>query len=114
MADIFAAMKKLIFLGACLVALTSQPVLAQTGGAGVVIMRVYEGSGQTRVVLAYGGNKTEVINFENGFSEEKVKASAANFQQVVSRLQQEGYSLKGLTSASSPGYPTTWVFVKGQ
>jgi hypothetical protein len=101
-------MKKLLFLGACLVALASQPVLAQTGEAGVVIMRVFEGPNQTRVVLAYEGNKTEVIKFETGFSD------AANYQQVVSRLQKEGYSLKGLTSASSPGYATTWVFVKGQ
>ena len=39
---IFTAMKKLLFLGACLVALASQPVMAQTGNAEVVVVRLEE------------------------------------------------------------------------
>jgi hypothetical protein len=109
-ADIFAAMKKLIFLGACLVALTSQPVLAQTDGADVVvIVQTYPIAGGTRVLVSRSAGNTEQIDFKSGGKNQAQEAEG--YQQLFAKLYQEGYSL---TSTFSPGSmaASTLVFTK--
>ena len=106
--DIFAAMKKLLFLGACLVALASQPVKAQTGGADVVVARFYYEGGRLYVAIARGAAEPEIQDMRGS------EAAEAQFcQKVVAKLYQEGFSLKS-TFSSGPGYKSTLVFAKGQ
>ncbi|TVT39620.1 hypothetical protein FNT36_18435 [Hymenobacter setariae] len=108
-------MKKLLFLGACLVALTSQPVMAQTGGPDVIVMSVRMGGlGKTRVVLAYSGGKTEEKMIKNASNSDKAQdEAAAAYQEIIAGLYQQGYSLKS-TFVEFQGSVSTLVFVKGQ
>jgi hypothetical protein len=55
-------MKKLVFLGACLVVLASQPVKAQTGGADVVVVKVSEYATYIEFYIARSGSKPEQHN----------------------------------------------------
>jgi hypothetical protein len=100
-------MKKLLFLGACLVALASQPVMAQTAGPEVVVVQAYFPIGTGRVVISRGPGKTEELEFKNGFRQ---TAAAESYQQVIAKLYQEGYSIK--TSFSSTSGLSTLIFVK--
>ena len=88
-------MKKLLFLGACLVALASSPVLAQTGGAQVVVVQVsfYPSGGQ--MTISRGEGKTEVIDFKRSRGQ---AAEVEAYQQTISKLYQEGYTLKSTFS----------------
>jgi hypothetical protein len=117
-------MKKLLFLGACLVALASQPVMAQTGlpkalasslvaqtgGANVVIVRVYEYGGKCVIATSQGTDKTELTTVDtpiNGYKSQKLTAEA--YHQVVAGLIQQGYSLKGISGGD---IQTTLIFSK--
>lgn len=104
-------MKKLIFFGACLLALSSQPVLAQTGGTEVVVVRVFEYSGRLQITVSRGEGKTETIQAKGGEQNQDVGGEA--LQKVLTGLYQQGYTLKGSvnTYAGSMG---TFVFSKGQ
>lgn len=104
-------MKKLLFLGACLVALASQPVMAQTGGADVVVVRVYDGSVSGRLVIAHAGGKTEELPFNGSYNSKGLAESGNQLQQVVTTLYQQGYALKS-TFSSSGGVVATLIFVK--
>jgi hypothetical protein len=112
-AGIFAVMKKLLFLGACLVALASQPVMAQTGGADVVVVKVFESIGTMRIAVSHGQGKTEVIDAEGGGDKKKIVDSAETLQKLIAGLLQQGYSLKS-TFGGTQGMMSTLVFVKGQ
>jgi hypothetical protein len=111
----FAAMKKLLFLGACLVALSSSPVMAQAGGTEVVVMSMRTASlGRTRVVLAYSGGKTEEKLIKNMSNSDKAQDEATSaYQEIITNLYQQGYSLKSTFSGFQGGF-STLVFVKGQ
>jgi hypothetical protein len=111
----FAAMKKLLFLGACLVALASQPALAQTTTLDVIVMSVRTaGIGRTRIVLAYSGGKTEEKLVKNMSNSDKAQDEAtAAYQDIIAKLYQQGYSLKS-TFSEFQGSLSTLVFVKGQ
>jgi hypothetical protein len=109
-------MKKLLFLGACLVALASQPVMAQASGAEVIIV-------QTNIVSSSGGyititrgtEKTERVNF--AYYNKRDPTEAVAYQQVMTKLYQEGYSIKSTFTSSASRAETvivTMVFVKGQ
>ena len=115
MSGIFVAMKKLLFLGACLVALASQPVKAQTARPEVIVVSVRAGGiGKTRVVLAYGGGKTEEKMIKNASNSDKAQdEAAAAYQGIIAELYQQGYSLKS-TFVEFQGTVSTLVFVKGQ
>jgi hypothetical protein len=52
-------MKKLLFLGACLVVLASQPAMAQTGGSDIVVVKVTEDYGLLQFHIAHAGSKPE-------------------------------------------------------
>lgn len=107
----FAAMKKLILLVACLVALTSQPILAQTGGMDVVVVRVYEYSSRLQITISRGEGKTETIQAKGGYQNQA--ASGEVLQKVLTGLYQQGYMLKGSVTTDAGGIGT-FVFGKGQ
>jgi hypothetical protein len=110
---IFAGMKKLIFFAACLVALTSQPVLAQTGGPEVVVVRVLDGNPRDlRILVSYGEGKTEVTTVKSTMGKDGQEAINETYQKVLQKLYQAGYTLK--SSFSAGPYAPGFVFVKGQ
>jgi hypothetical protein len=102
-------MKKLLFLGACLVALASQPVMAQTGGPSIVVVRAdYAGGLSYRISISRGEGKTEIIEVKD-----KGNALVEAYQKAITQLYQEGYSLKdSFTASAATG--ANLVFVKGQ
>lgn len=106
----FGAMKKrfFIFIGACLWALGLSPVLAQTGGPDVVVVRFYHMSTtRLHVAIVRGAAKPEEQEMKGSDVEE-----AQFCQQVIAKLYQEGYTLK---AAFATGVvPNTLLFVKGQ
>lgn len=108
-------MKKLLFLGACLLALASQPVMAQTGAPDVVVVKVYEGTGTLRIVISHGEGKTELIEAVGGTQKKELIPSAEALQKVITGLCQQGYALKS-TFGGTQGYAylSTLVFIKGQ
>lgn len=102
-------MKKLLFLGACLVALASQPVMAQTGGADVVVVHFYHnGTPRLYAAVARNGAKAEVQDMKGDGAEETEFC-----QRIIAKLYQEGYTLKS-TFGGSGSMTGTLVFVKGQ
>jgi hypothetical protein len=119
----FAAMKKLLFLGAYLVALASQPVRAQTGAADIVVVKVTESYGRIEFFIARAGSKPE--HRELGFKQLKEKGedrffyngSAEYTRSLLMELAQQGYTLTTTYTsggvAGGPG-PTTLVFTKRQ
>lgn len=103
-------MRKLFILVGCLVSLTSQPVMAQTGGADVVIVRAYQINGKCVVATSHGTGKTEVTSVDvpiNNFKNQAPTAEA--YHQIIAALVQQGYSLKGMSGGDDQ---TTWVFSK--
>jgi hypothetical protein len=100
-------MKKLFFLGACLVALTSQPVKAQTGGADITVVRVAENSGRL-VVVRPGGKATE-HSLNMGLGLKGLSESGQTIQTVMEGLYQEGYELK---TTYSTGNVTTIILAR--
>jgi hypothetical protein len=107
---IFAAMKKLLFLGVCLVALASQPALAQTGEPPVIVVQLYyTGLFTAHITITRGDNKTEDIEFKETSTRDYTTAQA--YQRVLVRLYQEGYALKS-TFKSGENQPVTLIFDK--
>jgi hypothetical protein len=106
------AMNRFVFLGACLVALTSQPAMAQTGKADVVVVRVYDGN-SGKLVIARAGGKTEEVLFNGSYSRKGLAESTSQFQQTVASLYEQGYALKStFSSGASAASVATLVFVK--
>jgi len=107
-------MKKLLFLGACLLAFASQPVMAQTTGPDVVIVRVEERySGNLMLFVERAGQETETIVFE----ETKKANMGKGYYPVLNKLYQQGYQLQGVIpgAALTTGAAvttSTLVFVK--
>lgn len=112
-------MKKLVFLGACLLALASQPVRAQTGGAtqaqpasvDVVLLRTLDAPGRNHIVLIRPGGKTEEIESKGGPGVGNIKESGLILQRLITELCQDGYTLKS-TFTGLAGYGATLVFIK--
>lgn len=107
---IFTAMKRLLFLGACLVALASQPAMAQTVGSDVVVVRVYDGTGG-KIVIARTGGKTEEVPYNANYTSKALAESTSQFQRTIESLYQQGYALKS-TFSGGGGSVATLVFVK--
>lgn len=90
-------MKKLLFLGACLIALAFQTVLAQTGGPDVVVVRfAYEGGTKLHAFISRGAGKTEEQLAKGNNAQENEFC-----QQIISKLYQEGYTLRSTFSAGN-------------
>jgi hypothetical protein len=93
-------MKKLLFLGACLVALASQPVKAQTTRPNVVVVQVYYTgmSGIQHIAITRGEGQTEDIEIKGTFPNGSDHKAAEAYQRVVEKLFSEGYTLKSTFS----------------
>jgi hypothetical protein len=103
-------MKKLFFLGACLVAFASQPGMAQTGGAETIVVRLQESAGRIYVVTATGSGKAEVSEVPiAGLTHKYIVPVTEVYQQTLSKYSQQGYTLKGMSGGD---LVTTLVFMK--
>jgi hypothetical protein len=103
-------MKRFLFLGACLVALASQPVMAQTGGADVVVVQVSFGVGAGQILISRGEGKTEIVTVKKNKNE---AFESEAYQQVIAKLYQEGYTIKS-TFSDGVKNQCNLVFIKGQ
>ena len=115
-------MKKLLFLGACLVALTSQPVMAQTGGLDIVVVKVRENASYMEMNIARPGSKPEKRVFKGKDLKElgdgnEPSGIAEATRRLLAELAQQGYSLTntyGSNSSSTEFSPVTLIFTKRQ
>jgi hypothetical protein len=112
-------MEKLLFLGAWLVALASQPVMAQTGGADIVVVKVVETNGSLDFYIARAGSKVEHREFSFRQLKEKGEGNAYSGQAEYTRsllveLTQQGYTFTTTYTANegAGSGPTTLVFTK--
>jgi hypothetical protein len=104
-------MKKLLLLGGGLLALSGHPMRAYASDPDIVVVRVWDNPGYVRVVITRGEGKSEVMEFENGFSAKNMTSSGAGYFKVYHQLYQEGYVLQSTVSGSG-GYSSTLLFVK--
>jgi len=112
-------MKKLLFLGACLVALASLPVMAQTGAADIVVVKVTESYGWLHLDIARADSKPEHREFNLKQLREKGATYATSGQAECTRsllveLAQQGYTLTTTYTAGSGSTngPATLIFTK--
>lgn len=110
-------MKKLLFLGACLVALASQPVMAQTGGADIVVVRVAEYSSRTHLTVERAGQEPEEVEFDwDSRIGKKWPRASKGYLDALSKLYQQGYQVQATipgTSFNNGGTTyTTLIFSK--
>jgi hypothetical protein len=95
-------MKKLLFSGGCLVALSASPVLAQSAAPVVAVVSIrYSGdtTGSGYLLIDRDG-KIERKDVQGAFhspifSDESMTRRATVLRQTVVQLYQEGYVLKG-------------------
>ncbi|TVT39406.1 hypothetical protein FNT36_17280 [Hymenobacter setariae] len=85
-------MKKPLFLGACLMVLASQPVMAQTAAPDVIVVRVLEHSNSLRFSIARGQQQPEEIEV----ALKKEQKAASSYYTVLSKLYTQGYVLQGV------------------
>ncbi|TVT40665.1 hypothetical protein FNT36_14450 [Hymenobacter setariae] len=94
-------MKTLLLLGACLIALASQPVMAQTGGTDLVVVRVYESSRSLHFSIARGQQQLEEVEIKLN---KEVKA-ALSYHTALSKYYAQGYVVQavipGLNSSTN-------------
>ncbi len=84
--------------------------MAQTGGAQVVVVRVYDAGGNVELAISRGTGPTELLKFSSGVTKKHLQEAAEGYQQALAKLYQEGYSLKStFTTAENLA---TLVFVK--
>ncbi|MDO7887648.1 hypothetical protein [Hymenobacter cheonanensis] len=104
-------MKKFLLLCACVLALAA-PLRAQTGPAGIVVVRIFESSttGSATAVIMHEGGKSETVKFEKGHSEKELTKTSEVYYRMFESLYQEGYHLQS-TFGTAEGY-TTLLFTK--
>jgi hypothetical protein len=102
-------MKKLFLLGACLLALSGSPVMAQVAAPDIVVVRVYDGS-VVQFVIVRGEGKTEMMKFDGGFTDKRMVSVGEAYYQLYNKLYQEGYVLQNTVTTSTTA--TTMLFVK--
>jgi hypothetical protein len=110
-------MKKLLALGACLVALSIRPAAAQTGGSDIVMVRLYEQSGMVHAVIVRGEGKTEEMDFRNGYNGKAFIASGEGYYKMLAPLYREGYTVQSTFSTPrsiNEITVVTLVLAKGQ
>jgi hypothetical protein len=89
-------MKKLLFSGACLVALASSPAMAQATtqpAVDITVVRVTANYARTQVTVTRPGGKDELLEFENNDQSAKRQPVGGGFQQLVAGLYEQGYQL---------------------
>jgi hypothetical protein len=96
-------MKKLLFLGACLMVLSASPALAQTVAPSVVVVSIKkstDGVGMGGYLLINRDGKNERRDVQNTFFHEPLTVDetmtlrANVLRRIVTQLYQEGYMLK--------------------
>ena len=117
----FAAMKKLLFLGACLVALASQPVKAQAGGADVIVVRVEESYNHVSLTVERAGRDPEGIGFDYDRRVGKAGRASKGYLDALSKFYEQGYAIQAVipgvmnTAATSDRVTcSTLVLTKGK
>jgi hypothetical protein len=96
-------MKKLFFIGACLVALGSTPVMAQTGKQEVIMVRVRESNGDTHLSIERVGQAPEEVTFEWSDRTGKNMSAAKGYLSALDKLFQQGFQIQAVI----PGYALT-------
>jgi hypothetical protein len=108
-------MKKLLFLGACLVALASSPVMAQTGGTDVVVVRITEEAVTVYVSVTQADGRSEQWKFVNGSTGKRLDESGQGYHKLLAGLYQQGYHLQSTFSGNvgpADVSRVTMIFVK--
>ncbi|AII53829.1 hypothetical protein [Hymenobacter sp. APR13] len=104
-------MKKRFYLLGCLLLLGSAPVLAQTTGAEVVVIRTYEAAaGSARIVVSRGKQQSTILDVATGVNDKNLVSAAETYQQLITSLYQEGYVLQGTLNTAA--YLNTLIFIK--
>jgi len=102
--EYLGAMKKLFCLGAYLLASASSPVMAQTGGPDVVVVRTTDSAGYLRIVVTHGEGKSEVLELPRKDLKESPTGQEEALQKVFAKLYQEGYQLRGTGGGGGGSY----------
>ncbi len=89
-------MQKLFYVVGCLLVLSSSPVLAQTTDPDVVVVRVSEQIGASRMIITRGEGKSTTIDLPFGYSSKTMTESSETYYRVVTGLYKEGYTLTGV------------------
>ncbi|MBO2010886.1 hypothetical protein [Hymenobacter negativus] len=107
-------MKKLFWLGACLLALSVHPVKAQATNPEIAVVRVYEYETWVELVIVRGPDQSEILKFDSGTTEKSLTKSGKGYYNALFKLYQEGYSLQSTFTATptAAGSFTTLLFVK--
>ncbi|MVN78404.1 hypothetical protein GO988_18900 [Hymenobacter sp. HMF4947] len=110
-------MKKLILLGAYLLALAA-PMHAMAGPPDIVVVRIREFSTSATAVITRGEGKSELVEIDTkgNFNKEFAQVSEA-YHKLFYGLYQEGYTLQSTMSTSasqSTGGVITLLFTKAQ
>jgi hypothetical protein len=101
-------MKKLLFLGACLVALASQPVMAQTGTPDVVVVKLYRSGVRTgHILISRGESTSEDIEY----TDKTTDSESVALQAAFAKLYRQGYRLRGTLGPSTFNSPL-FIFAK--
>lgn len=113
-------MKKLFFLGACLVVLASCPVVAQTPGGSpppaaagldVVVVKVSESTAYLTLDIARADGKRERRDYKP--RDLKENGNSAEFtRQLIAQLYQEGYALTSTYGGGGTFNLNTLVFTR--
>ena len=105
-------MKKLILMGACLLAFSACPAQTVKAEPDIVVVRVSDGA-NVNVTITRGESKTEYLEFKNGAFEKGLTASGQGYYKLFYKLYQEGYALQSTFSGVQVGF-TTLLFVKAK
>lgn len=115
----FAAMKRLLFLGLCLVALASQTVMAQTSGPDIIVVRVEETNTHVSLTVERVGQAPEGIGFDYDRRPGKAIRTSKGYLDALSKFYEQGYVVQavipGVTYTTAAGviYSTsTLIFTK--
>jgi hypothetical protein len=108
-------MKKLIFLCACLLALLATPMVSYAADPVVLVVRVYDSGSRVHLVISGVNEKSETHEFDSGTNNKSLAAAGREYQKLLTRIYQDGYSLKSTFSTTvDAGNVTTLIFVKGE
>lgn len=98
----FAAMKKLLFLGVCLVALASQPVLAQAESTEVIVVRIQESSVRTHLTIERAGQEPQEKEFDRDSRiGRKWPRASKGYYEALAPFYQQGYQTQAVIPGTS-------------
>ena len=96
-----------------MVALASQPLMAQTGGTPVIIVQTYfSGANTMHITVTRAEGQTEETEVKDAMNV-KAHVVAIAMQRVLAKLVQEGYTLRSTPNLGANQVPTL-IFEKRQ